>query len=138
MTPDNSGLFLRDAFPYRSFLLSGQLSLGDLPLMTSGLWRNVLNIGVLFFRRTDTLLTLAWPGLTNDLQFYLIILWRKYQFVQITSIYLKSVSKPTNVYITYRIITLKFRSSFFASKRLCFIDVYSNFIFAFFLPFFAF
>ena len=67
-----------------------------------------------------------------------IILGRSFQLWIWWVKYLRSVSKPTNVYITYRIITLKFRSSFFASKRLCFIDVYSIFIFAFSLPFFAF
>ena len=59
--------------------------------MTPGIWRNVLSIGE-FIRRIQTLLTPpAMPGVSNDLQFYLIILWRKYQVVEKTIIvYLRS------------------------------------------------
>ena len=72
-----------------------------------------MNIGN-FIRRTQTLLTgpaplvctAAGPGVSNDLQFYLIILWRKYQVVEKTIIvYLRSDKPP---YVTYRIITVKF------------------------------
>ena len=59
--------------------------------MTPGIWRNVLSIRE-FIRRIQTLLTPpAMPGVSNDLQFYLIILWRKYQVVEKTIIiYLRS------------------------------------------------
>ena len=72
-------------------VVSGQFTLSDISLMTPGIWRNVLSIRE-FIRRIQTLLTPpAMPGVSNDLQFYLIILWRKYQVVEKTIIiYLRS------------------------------------------------